>query len=342
MSNVNPRTSYYCVSAWDALEVSGQDSQDLLNRILTLDVKQLESGEGSWAFLLDHRGRVLESMWLLKRTPELWIAVSETGAESLGVSLDHFVFGERVNFRPLSDHSCVYLSWSGQAQPQLSSLEKNEWTVVPLILFKDSDDDEGLCVLPKTELEPLQSSLQSLALAPLSVEEFEDLRVSWGGPLPSREYDGGTPLDVGRRGVTEGKGCYPGQEVIERTLAIGKPSRRTERVNLTLRADELPSLRDAYHRGAPLSLFSSADSASAIVGELTSLSLSPSLSPSVSPSVSPIEKDTEKEMITLFGIARLKSKVLLDGASHDYMVKSEGEKSDPKDTLSISISLSSR
>ena len=25
-------------------------------------------------------------------------------------------------------------------------------------------------------------------------------------------------------GITDGKGCYPGQEVIERTLALGRPS----------------------------------------------------------------------------------------------------------------------
>ena len=52
-------------------------------------------------------------------------------------------------------------------------------------------------------------------------------RIRSGTPAHPHEFsDAVTPLDSGGMdGITDGKGCYPGQEVIERTLALGKPSR---------------------------------------------------------------------------------------------------------------------
>ena len=71
-----------------------------------------------------------------------------------------------------------------------------------------------------------------------------------------REFgDHCTPLDAsGADGLTDGKGCYPGQEVIERTIALGRPARALVSVE-----SESP-----LHAGAALS----ADGAT--VGTITS------------------------------------------------------------------------
>ena len=60
------------------------------------------------------------------------------------------------------------------------------------------------------------------------LHDFERLRIQHGIAVAPFEWNERyTPLDVnGRVGIVEQKGCYPGQEVIERTIAIGRPARR--------------------------------------------------------------------------------------------------------------------
>ena len=227
MSNALSIRGCTYVSPWETLSIQGVDAVDLLNRLLTLDTKRLEINQGSWAFLLDHRGQVREAMWLIKASAQHFLAISETGADSLAESLDMFIFSEDVALTHLKDYVCLYLSERSEQSSVVEDLEG--WFSAPISLFYFSDErradgsqkvTEQLCVGPRADL-------SSLKLASISDEGFNRYRIHLGGALPSREYRSGTPLDVGRIGVSEGKGCYPGQEVIERTIALGKPSQFT-------------------------------------------------------------------------------------------------------------------
>jgi folate-binding protein YgfZ len=68
--------------------------------------------------------------------------------------------------------------------------------------------------LPDSDASPESEADRILALAPKEGHEFE--------------LDGKTnPLEVNlRHAISDQKGCYPGQEVIEKIIAIGSPARR--------------------------------------------------------------------------------------------------------------------
>ena len=207
------------VSPWEILSIRGADTMDLLNRLLTLDTKRLEIAQGSWAFLLDHRGQVKQAMWLLKLSIDHFLAISETGGAELADALDMFVFSEDVHFSHLHESVCIYTS----GNVNQVYLSQKHWSSIPIKLFNHQEGErsrESLLIGPRTDLSELQ-------LPSLSEREFTQFRISLNGSLPSREYRSGTPLDVSRVGVSEGKGCYPGQEVIERTIALGKPAQVT-------------------------------------------------------------------------------------------------------------------
>lgn len=223
------------VSSWEVLLITGSDAPDLLNRILTLNVKKLEPGQGSWAFLLDHRGQIKQAMWLLKRSDHHFLAISETGLEELSEAIDLFIFGEDVQLVPLKEHLCIYLSErsSSPSEPLWSeAIEGWSGYLTPLFHSNDKVHSSHENTISEQLLIGEKSLFSTLGITSVSDSEFKTYRIHLGGALPSREYREGTPLDVSLDGISEGKGCYPGQEVIERTIALGKPAQTTLKLTL--------------------------------------------------------------------------------------------------------------
>ena len=236
MSNSIDTSECYFVSAWTSLKIGGVDCVDFLNRLLTLDIHHLEVGCGSWAFLLDHRGRVVESIFLLREAVDQFIAVSETGADLLYQSLDQFLFAEAIELTLLEQHICIYLKGSFDDLRLTNGFK--------IDLFGSSD--EGLLIVESQNREGMATQLKSRGGLELDAPHFEALRLSVAGALPSQEYDNISPLDVSLKGISEGKGCYPGQEVIERTLALGKPARVTKGIQLIGSLERLIELIQAF------------------------------------------------------------------------------------------------
>ena len=250
----------YCLTEWEVLKLTGQDITDLLNRLLTLDVKRLEPGRGDWAFLLDHRGRVRQPFWLMKESTERYYAISERSVADLTDAIDMFVFGEDVSL--VTDGLRGIYCW-GPLQDD--HLIKDLTLTFDLSCF--GVPHERMILIDDTQEKHCLEMLGKQGSASYTQDELEQFRVSWGG-FSAREYhEGVSPLDVSLQGISEGKGCYPGQEVIERTLALGKPARITVPMRVTGEPDDLSDLRTAFHQGDELQVYVQERR----VGQLTSM-----------------------------------------------------------------------
>jgi folate-binding protein YgfZ len=248
-----------------------------------------------------------ERQWLAQSLQR----VGSDDAPSLTELLDLYLFGEDVRFTPLEGWQSLELSAPlevkealGQALslPQLSNAPSQAWRVLsPLSTTLSSLSLSEPQAHPAWALTPvwapysehlislsafgrseviaqLVTTLSSFGLQKLSAAEWSAQRVALGAPAHGYEYSSRvTPLDIeppnALISITEGKGCYPGQEVIERTLALGRASRQLVR----LERDGAPLSDEQQTAGkaaSPLSLplFNTAAPESAPVGELTSLS----------------------------------------------------------------------
>ncbi len=262
------KSTYYFTN-WSCLKLSGKDCLDFLNRLLTIKVSLIPIQKGSWAFLLDHRGRVQESIYLLREAEQSFIAVSESNITALYDGLDRFLFAENVHLNILQDSVCIYSQLSNQQEHHshiVKHFASNSWTIDLL-----GQQQEYLSVVSDAQAQELRASYESQEdLIMLNDQEFEHKRIQQGIAHPLREYKDRSPLDVSSQGITEGKGCYPGQEVIERTLALGKPAKRTIAIKLLGDEVSLKSLIHAYTQQQKLQVFT-ADSEKAL-GILSSLS----------------------------------------------------------------------
>ncbi len=232
----------YDLSGRDRVRVEGPDAPAFLNRLLTVDCARMPVGGGSRAFLLNATGRVELCLHLLRVSDEAFLAECSAGhgEEVLG-KLDLYHFGERLTFGPaagglLSVHgpgAADTLLGAGLPVPPAPYQHVEAAVGGQQIRVARVDRESG----PGYDLWCADAAaLRSrLVATPGDPGELERRRVLAGVPDHPAEYGPhSTPLEVGgTAGITEGKGCYPGQEVVERTIALGRPARALVRLVLS-------------------------------------------------------------------------------------------------------------
>lgn len=116
--------------------------------------------------------------------------------------------------------------------------------------------------------EPDQAAGLTQGLTQVGELAWEALRIEAGLPRWAREVDARAipnELDWLRTGVHLNKGCYPGQEIIARTVNLGRPPRRLVQLQLAGWQGQLPEV------GARVYLPAGDNPAGKVVGAITSV-----------------------------------------------------------------------
>ena len=232
---------------------TGVDAADFLHRLLTCDVRGLGVGHGSPGFLLTSTGRVELALRIYRFDEScFWLVADSDLAERIVAVLDRFLFAEKVELTALTDEVIVTVQGAHSAIDDLvGGVPEGDWDVVigphdrPVYRCGGHARHSGTgydLSVPRDVLDTTLAALEAKGLRAVNPSELDALRVEAGRPAWPFEYSPESmPLEArglgdttnpvvrhaasGLEGITEGKGCYPGQEVIERTLAIGSPPR---------------------------------------------------------------------------------------------------------------------
>lgn len=220
------------------VRVEGPAAADFLNRLLTVDCKRLVVGELTRAFLLEARGRVVLALRLLRLDASTF-ELEAAQAEALLERLDHYHFGEKLTFGPAHEPADAHVHWllagpDPDAVLAAAGIERGPFCTDQdvAVLTTDRLASARELRVRRDARAAVEAALVGAGAQVSSPEVLEFLRISEGVPEDSEYGPDATPLEAGRAGITEGKGCYPGQEVIERTLALGRPARQLVRVAL--------------------------------------------------------------------------------------------------------------
>ena len=207
--------------SWTCRTLSGPDARDFLHRLTTLDVRRLAPGAAaSWGFILTPVGKVRAAFHLVCIGPEEFRFEYDAGPEgiwdrALAEAIDQFTFAERQTLSEMSGQGCRWVF--SEDAPQVPS-------GVQVIDHGSRDFGRRWWTL-WGEASVLDA--RPVGEAPLEEWRCQALR-PWFSVELSQEV---MPLEVGLiDGISQGKGCYPGQEVIERILTQGAPPRRLARV----------------------------------------------------------------------------------------------------------------
>jgi folate-binding protein YgfZ len=232
----------YDLSDRAKVELSGTDRVRWLNGMVTNNVRDLAPNHGVYAFLLNPQGRILGDLYAYNRGGSLWLDTDQSQLEKLLAIFDKYIIMDDVE---VSNHS-HQLTAIGVAGPQAREVMQAAGIELPelqaLQLADLSWQGKGLALLrsdnPAVEayelwlqpenVRPVRDALEKAGARPAGAAALELLRIAAGIPRYGqdlRERD--LPQESGQdRALHFAKGCYVGQEIVERIRSRGAVHRQ--------------------------------------------------------------------------------------------------------------------
>ena len=91
------------MSHFGRLVVSGSDAIDLLNRLSTNDLEQLQPGHGMSSVLTTNKGRIIDLLHVLHRGEDLLVLTSPGTQQKVADWIEFYTFIEDVSVKDVSD-----------------------------------------------------------------------------------------------------------------------------------------------------------------------------------------------------------------------------------------------
>ncbi len=271
------------------LRVAGEDRLRWLNGMVSNAIQTLASapdgGQGNYNFVLNAQGRIQGDCYIYRRADDLLLDTDRSQAPRLLAHLDHFIIMDDVELHPLDESSTGIGLTGPQAASTLQTLGFNAADLAPMRLIETNLAGAPITLAPITldtvtlvqafgQLRPrfelwfapehalaLWNALTSAGATPIGIDAVEALRILEGTPRYGVDItDRHLPQETAQaRALSFTKGCYLGQEIVERIR-----SRAT--VHRALRQFQL----DGSTPTVPADLHTS-ENPSAPIGQLTSV-----------------------------------------------------------------------
>lgn len=227
------------------LRLSGKDPAGMLDAILTNDVPK-EKNLGTYALLLDPKGRIQTDLRVVKEGSDIFIIVEAEGAEAARNILGKYAPFSRVK---LEEASLAVLGLYGSRAKDILGLELAEHeskeagiTDAKLLAVGVSAPVPGFdIVVSEDDARSVREHLEPLGASSASIGEYEAVRVAAGIPrfgadMTPENFPG--EAGVLDRAVNFKKGCYPGQETVARMHYRGHPNKNLHRFTVEGNAPE--------------------------------------------------------------------------------------------------------
>jgi folate-binding protein YgfZ len=258
------------------IQVTGEDRVRWLNGMVTNSIQQLKSGEGNYNFFLSVQGRIQGDAYIFAQPNALLLETASAQISNLMSLLDRFIIMDDVELADISNNrtgvaitgpkAASLLQKIGAAIEHLNPIEMQttQWNSAEINIihayspivphFELWSDPTTIATLTQTILAPGATLCDS--------QSREWLRLLEGTPLYGTDIrDRELPQETTQtRALHFAKGCYLGQEIVERIRSRGN-------VHRTFAAFRLEGT--VPHSGATL------EAEGKQVGELTSIATIP-------------------------------------------------------------------
>lgn len=232
----------YNLAARARFRLTGTDRVRWLNGMVTNNIRDLGVGEGAYAFLLNPQGHILGDLTTYHRGEYLLVETDQTQADKILATFDHFIIMDDVEVSNISEtlttvgltgpKAQTLLRAAGFEIPELKILQVADltWQQTPVTIVRGGGEDYpsyDVWIAPG-QVDSLLKALQSAGAVPVGRDALELYRVALGIPRYGqdiRERD--LPQETEqRRALNFNKGCYVGQEIVERIRSRGAVHRK--------------------------------------------------------------------------------------------------------------------
>lgn len=262
------------VSDRGRIKATGEDRARLLHAMTTNDVGQLAPGAGCYAYFLNAQGRILADVNLLCRPDHFLLDTEPETLEKVYQHLDKFIIADDVTLEDLTGsvaaialegpQSAGILQGMGAPAPD-TEYGNAEWGRRLVARLTVTGGPGFLLIVPVDEKQTLIAQIEGAGAVAADREAFRIVRIENGRPRYGEDITERYLAQEANqaRALHFSKGCYLGQEIVERVRSRGQ----VHRVLMPLRIEAV----EAPAPGTKLQING------ANAGEITSAVYSPAL-----------------------------------------------------------------
>jgi folate-binding protein YgfZ len=223
------------------LQLTGKDRVRWLNGMVTNKVRDLALGQGVYAFLLNPQGHILGDLYAFNLGERILVDTDASQRDKVLGTFDHYIIMDDVEVADVSDTLSVIGIAGPAASPTLASAGFDLPPLRPLQIVELSwrghavsivrGDKEGYpsfqCWIAPAAAQQLREALVAAGASSVGQNALELYRISLGIPRYGqdiRERD--LPQETEQaHALNFNKGCYIGQEIVERIRSRGSVHR---------------------------------------------------------------------------------------------------------------------
>lgn len=224
------------------IRCTGEDTVRWLNGMVTNFVGDLSENTGCYAFILNAQGRIQGDLDIYRRADSLWLETDADQIDALIAFLDHYIIMDDVTLelQPqwtalgiAGPHAAASMAKAGLPVPNhrgdplhLSETTWRGYRVVVTAVYSPLVQRYEIWAERESVIE-IWNALQEAGGLPCGVEAIESLRVLEGTPAYSIDITAkDLPQETNQmRALHFNKGCYLGQEIVERIHSRGNVHR---------------------------------------------------------------------------------------------------------------------
>ncbi|MGC2477435.1 MAG: glycine cleavage T C-terminal barrel domain-containing protein [Candidatus Sulfotelmatobacter sp.] len=228
------------------ISLTGADRVRWLNGMVTNNVRDLQPGRGVYAFLLNPQGRILGDLNAYNRGESILVETDRGQVEKILATFDHYIIMDDVDVKNQSDEMTALGIAGPDARKVLAAAGIQVPEAQPLEVFEAKCTCDCECVacsgvrgdgpvvenyelwLAPADVRKTWDALVAHGATPVGTEALELHRIASGVPtygVDIRERD--LPQETEQaRALNFNKGCYIGQEIVERIRSRGAVHRK--------------------------------------------------------------------------------------------------------------------
>ncbi len=231
----------YALDSRATISITGSDRTRWLNGMVTNNIRDLESGRGVYAFLLNPQGHILGDLCAYNRGESLFINTDRSQAGTILSVFDKYIIMDDVEAANVEQLTAIGIAGpkaretlllAGFEVPHAGPLQfiDSQWHQISVTVVRgDNSQVESFELCFATgDLDKVRAALVKAGSTLVGSAALELLRVATGIPrygVDIRERD--LPQETEQdRALNFSKGCYVGQEIVERIRSRGQVRRK--------------------------------------------------------------------------------------------------------------------
>src|SRR6266446_8558712 len=224
------------------ISLSGVDRVRWLNGMVTNNVRDLAHGHGVYAFLLNPQGHILGDLYAYNRGESLLVDTDQSQVEKILAVFDKYIIMDDVEVANVGDRltavgiagpkSREMFQAAGFKVPDLKPLQfvGTTWQEISATLVRgDNPQVESFeLFLARGDNDRVSEALSKVGAKPVGTAALDLLRIAAGIPRYGVDiHERDLPQETEQeRALNFSKGCYVGQEIVERIRSRGQVRRK--------------------------------------------------------------------------------------------------------------------